>query len=69
MSVDQCPGCGMKFTQDKDIADTVHYANKVYGFCGPKCAETFKADPEKTLANMHKQMEGMHKEGEHQEDQ
>ncbi|WP_456406640.1 hypothetical protein [Caldithrix abyssi] len=65
-----CPACGMILKTDAEVADTVHYADKVYGFCGPKCVDTFKANPEKTLAALHERMEkmeGMHKEGEHEE--
>ncbi len=65
-----CPGCGMVFKKDADIADTLHYHGKAYGFCGSKCADAFKADPEKTLAAMHERMEkmeGMHEEGEEHE--
>ncbi|MCD6377196.1 MAG: YHS domain-containing protein [Caldisericaceae bacterium] len=65
-----CPGCGMVFKTDADIADTLHYKGKVYGFCGPKCVEAFKANPEKTLSAMHEpmeKMEGMHEEHEEME--
>lgn len=65
-----CPGCGMVFKTDADIADTLHYNGKIYGFCGPKCVDAFKADPEKTLAAMHERMEKMeasHQEGEMEE--
>ncbi len=54
-----CPGCGMVLKTNAEIADTAHYKGKVYGFCGPKCKDAFKANPEKTLASMHERMEKM----------
>ncbi|MDZ7877087.1 MAG: DJ-1/PfpI family protein [Saprospiraceae bacterium] len=35
--------CGMPLTTD--IADTVNYKGKVYGFCTPSCKEAFKKNP------------------------
>jgi len=66
-----CPGCGMVFKTDSDIADTLHYGGKVYGFCSTKCEDAFKANPDKMIASLHERMEkmkGMHKENEQEEE-
>ncbi len=74
LSVPICPGCGMAFKTDSEIADTLHYNGKVYGFCSSKCEMAFKENPQKVLAAVHERMEKMspmHQEGqeEHKEHQ
>lgn len=39
------PVCGMKI--DATVEDTAHYNDKIYGFCGPDCKQSFKAEPAK----------------------
>jgi YHS domain-containing protein len=42
------PSCGMPLTDD--IEDTVHYKDKVLGFCSKECKDEFLKDPEKNIA-------------------
>jgi YHS domain-containing protein len=42
---DQDVVCEMKV--DQTVEDTVHYAGKVFGFCGASCKETFQENPGK----------------------
>ena len=42
------PSCGMPVTAG--IGDTVHYKNKVIGFCSKDCKDEFLKDPEKNIA-------------------
>ena len=48
------PSCGMPLTAG--IGDTVHYKNKVIGFCSKECKDDFLKDPAKniTAADMKK---------------
>ncbi|MEO8413461.1 MAG: YHS domain-containing protein [Ginsengibacter sp.] len=41
------PSCGMPVSAG--IEDTVHYKNKVLGFCSKDCKEDFLKDPEKGM--------------------
>ena len=43
------PSCGMLV--DAGIEDTVHYKNKVLGFCSKECKDEFLKDPEKNIAS------------------
>jgi len=42
------PSCGMPVTAG--ITDTVHYKNKVLGFCSKECKDAFLKNPEANLA-------------------
>jgi YHS domain-containing protein len=42
------PSCGMPLTDD--IEDTVHYKDKVLGFCSKECKDEFLKAPEKNIA-------------------
>lgn len=42
------PSCGMPVSAG--IEDTVHYKNKVLGFCSKECKDDFLKDPEKNIA-------------------
>lgn len=42
------PSCGMPVSAG--IGDTVHYKNKVLGFCSKECKDEFMKDPEKNIA-------------------
>lgn len=42
------PSCGMPLTAG--IGDTIHYKNKVIGFCSKECRDEFLKDPEKNIA-------------------
>mgnify|MGYP001791678998 CR=1 FL=1 len=42
------PSCGMPVKAG--ISDTVHYKNKVLGFCSKECKETFLKNPEGMIA-------------------
>ncbi len=42
------PSCGMPVVAG--IEDTVHYKNKVLGFCSKECKDEFLKDPEKNIA-------------------
>lgn len=42
------PSCGMPISAGID--DTVHYKNKVLGFCSKECKDEFLKDPEKNIA-------------------
>jgi len=39
--------CGMKFSSDGQIGDTMTYNGKLYGFCSKECRDNFAADPSK----------------------
>ncbi len=41
------PSCGMPVAAG--IEDTVHYKNKVLGFCSKECRDEFLKDPEKNI--------------------
>ena len=41
------PSCGMPVAAG--IEDTVHYKNKVLGFCSKECKDEFLKDPEKNI--------------------
>jgi YHS domain-containing protein len=41
------PSCGMPVSAG--IGDTVHYKNKVLGFCSKECKDDFLKDPEKNI--------------------
>jgi YHS domain-containing protein len=41
------PSCGMPVAEG--IEDTVHYKNKVLGFCSKDCKDEFLKDPEKNI--------------------
>jgi|SRR5450631_3570411 YHS domain-containing protein len=41
------PSCGMPVAGG--IEDTVHYKNKVLGFCSKDCKDEFLKDPEKNI--------------------
>ena len=41
------PSCGMPVSAG--IEDTVHYKNKVLGFCSKECKDDFLKDPEKGM--------------------
>jgi YHS domain-containing protein len=43
------PNCGMPVTAG--IEDTVHYKNKVYGFCSKECKDAFLKNPEELVKN------------------
>jgi YHS domain-containing protein len=43
------PNCGMPVTAG--IEDTVHYKNKVYGFCSKECKDAFEKNPEELMKN------------------
>lgn len=43
------PSCGMPVAAG--IEDTIHYKNKVLGFCSKECRDDFLKDPEKNLAS------------------
>ncbi len=38
-----------------EVADTMTYQGKLYGFCNPGCKDDFKADPEKFLSALPKE--------------
>jgi YHS domain-containing protein len=42
------PSCGMPVAAG--IEDTLHYKNKVLGFCSKECKDEFLKDPEKNIA-------------------
>ena len=42
------PSCGMPVAAG--IEDTIHYKNKVLGFCSKECKDEFLKDPEKNIA-------------------
>lgn len=42
------PSCGMPVTAG--ISDTVHYQNKVLGFCSTECKQAFLENPAANLA-------------------
>lgn len=42
------PSCGMPVAAG--IEDTVHYKNKVLGFCSKECKDGFLKDPEKNIS-------------------
>lgn len=42
------PSCGMPVTAG--ISDTVHYHNKVIGFCSKECKAEFQKSPDKYIA-------------------
>lgn len=46
------PVCQMK---KFEVADTMTYKGKLYGFCNPGCKEDFKNDPEKFLSELPKE--------------
>lgn len=46
------PVCNMQLT-NHTIQDTVHYHDKVYGFCSTACRDSFLTDPESHLPGMH----------------
>jgi YHS domain-containing protein len=41
------PSCGMPVAAG--IEDTVHYKNKVLGFCSKECKDEFLKDPDKNI--------------------
>jgi YHS domain-containing protein len=41
--------CGMKFTSDGQIGDTMTYNGKLYGFCSKECRDNFASDPQKFI--------------------
>lgn len=41
------PSCGMPVAAG--IEDTIHYKNKVLGFCSKECRDEFLKDPEKNI--------------------
>lgn len=41
------PSCGMPVSAG--IGDTLHYKNKVLGFCSKECRDDFLKDPEKNI--------------------
>jgi len=43
------PNCGMPVTAG--IADTVHYKEKVYGFCSDECRDAFLKNPDALVKN------------------
>ncbi len=38
-----------------EVADTMTYNGKLYGFCNPGCKDEFKAEPEKFLSALPKE--------------
>lgn len=42
--------CGMELSEG-GIADTLHYGDKVYGFCAAECKAEFAKNPDQYLAN------------------
>ena len=42
------PSCGMPLSAG--IEDTVHYQNKVLGFCSKECKDDFLKNPKKNIA-------------------
>ena len=42
------PSCGMPVTAG--VSDTLHFKNKVLGFCSSECKESFLKDAEKSFA-------------------
>jgi YHS domain-containing protein len=42
------PSCGMPVTAG--VSDTLHFKNKVLGFCSTECKESFLKDAEKSFA-------------------
>lgn len=44
------PSCGMPVTAG--VSDTLHYKNKVLGFCSTECKDSFVKDAEKTFASV-----------------
>lgn len=40
--------CGMKI--ERDAEDTLHYQDKIYGFCSESCKETFQENPQKWVS-------------------
>jgi YHS domain-containing protein len=44
------PSCGMPVTAG--VSDTLHFKNKVLGFCSSECKESFTKDAEKSFASV-----------------
>ena len=44
------PICGMETAGH--VSDTIHYKDKVYGFCSSGCKEMFQETPEKYVSKM-----------------
>jgi YHS domain-containing protein len=44
------PSCGMPTTAG--VSDTLHFKNKVLGFCSTECKESFLKDAEKSFASV-----------------
>lgn len=44
------PICNMN--TDEHLSDTIHYNNKVYGFCSTSCKEEFSKNPESYLEKL-----------------
>jgi YHS domain-containing protein len=44
------PSCGMPVSAG--VSDTLHFKNKVLGFCSTECKESFMKDAEKSFASV-----------------